>query len=62
MTKLKAAAIRAARTAAQTALAALGTTALIQDVDWAIVASTTALATVASVLTSIATTLPEVDG
>lgn len=61
MSKVKAAAIRAARTAAQTALAGLGSTALIQDVDWAIIGSTTALATVASILTSVATKLPEVD-
>lgn len=61
MTKLRAAAIRAARTVAQTALATIGTTAVIQDVDWALVGSTAALAGIVSLLTSAATTLPEVD-
>lgn len=59
--KIRAAAIRAARTVAQTALATIGTTAVIQDVDWALVGSTAALAGIVSLLTSAATTLPEVD-
>ena len=59
MTKLKAAAIRAGRTVAQTALAAIGTTAALQDVDWALVGSTAVLAGVVSLLTSAATDLPE---
>lgn len=64
MTKkwLKAAAIRAAKTMAQTAIAAIGTTALITEVNWAVVLSTSALAGVLSVLTSIVLGLPEVDG
>ena len=64
MTKkwLKAAAIRAAKTMAQTAVAAIGTTALITEVNWAVVLSTSALAGVLSVLTSIVLGLPEVDG
>ena len=62
MTKkwLKAAAIRAAKTMAQTAVATIGTTALITEVNWAVVLSTSALAGVLSVLTSLAG-LPEVD-
>ncbi len=54
----KCAAVRAGKTMAQSALGALGTTAMIQGVDWAIVAGTAALAGVASILTSI-TGLPE---
>ena len=59
MSKTRAAAIRAARTIAQTALATIGTTAVIQDVDWALVGSTAALAGIVSLLTSAATELPE---
>lgn len=56
----KAAAIRALRTVAQTAIATIGTTAMIQDVNWAVVGSTALLAGLLSVLTSIVTGLPEV--
>ena len=59
MSKVKAAAISALRTAAQTALAAIGATAAFDEVDWALVGSTTLLATIASVLTSVITDLPE---
>ena len=53
--------IRALRTVAQTAIATIGTTALIEEVNWAVVASASALAGVLSILTSIATGLPEVE-
>lgn len=48
------AAERAIKTAAQTTIAAVSTTALVQDLDWAIVGGTVAIATGLSVLTSIA--------
>ena len=57
-----AALIRAVRTLAQTAVATIGTTALITEVDWRVVASASAMAAVLSILTSIATGLPEVEG
>ena len=50
----KATAERAISTAAQTAIGAIGATALIHEVDWAIVGSTVALATVLSVLKGLA--------
>ena len=56
----KAAAIRALRTVAQTAIATIGTTAMIQDVNWMVVGSSALLAGLLSVLTSIVTGLPEV--
>lgn len=56
-----AAGIRALRTLAQTAIATIGTSALLSEVNWAVVASASALAAVLSILTSIATGLPEVE-
>jgi hypothetical protein len=56
----KAALIRAARTLCQTAVATIGTTAVMNEVDWGMVASASALAAVLSLLNSIATGLPEV--
>ena len=56
----KAALVRAIRTVCQTAIATIGTTALLQDVDWILVASSAALAGLLSILNSIATGLPEV--
>jgi hypothetical protein len=55
----KAAAVRAVKTIAQTAVATIGTTAMMSEVDWTMVASTAVLAGILSVLTSIAG-LPEV--
>lgn len=55
----KAASVRAIKTVAQTAVAAIGTTAAMHEVDWLLVVSTAALAGVLSLLTSVAG-LPEV--
>lgn len=55
----KAALIRAVRTICQTAIATIGTTAMIQDVNWLMVLSTASLAGLISILTSIVTGLPE---
>lgn len=61
MTKtwIKAAAVRAIKTCAQTAIATIGTSAILSAVDWKIVASASAVAGILSILTSIAG-LPEV--
>lgn len=56
---VKAAAVRAIKTVAQTAVGAIGASAIISEVDWVIVISASLLAGVVSVLTSIAG-LPEV--
>ena len=56
----KAALIRAVRTVCQTAIATIGTTAVLQDVNWILVLSSSALAGLLSILNSIATGLPEV--
>jgi hypothetical protein len=56
----KAAGIRAIRTVAQAAIATIGASALITEVNWLQVLSASALAGVLSILNSIATGLPEV--
>ena len=50
---LKAAAVRAARTVAQTAIATIGSSAVLADVDWMMVASASVLAGILSLLASI---------
>lgn len=57
---VKAAGVRAVKTIAQTAVATIGTSAVISEVDWRIVLSASLLSGILSVLTSIAG-LPEVD-
>lgn len=56
---LKAAGVRALKTMAQTAIATIGTTALLTEVNWAVVGSASVLAGLLSILTSVAG-LPEV--
>ncbi len=60
ITWIRAAGIRAIKTFAQTMIATIGTTAIIQDVNWAVVLSASALAALLSILTSVAG-LPEVE-
>lgn len=55
---LKAAGIRALKTVAQTAIATIGTTALMNEVNWIMVGSASLLAGILSMLTSISG-LPE---
>ena len=56
----KAALIRAIKTMCQTAIATIGTAAVLSDVNWMYVASATALSGILSILTSIGVGLPEV--
>lgn len=57
---VKAAGVRAVKTMAQTAVGLIGTSLVLTDVSWAVVASASVLAGVTSVLTSIAG-LPELE-
>lgn len=56
---IKAAGVRAIKTVAQTAVATIGTSAVISSVDWKVVASASALSGILSLLTSVAG-LPEI--
>lgn len=60
ITWAKAAGVRAVKTIAQSAIGAIGASAILTQVDWRIVASTAALSGIVSILTSIAG-LPEVN-
>ena len=59
-TWLKCAGIRALKTIAQTAIATIGTSVVLKDVDWLMVLSASLLAGILSILTSVAG-LPEVE-
>lgn len=56
----RAAAIRAIKTVAQTAVATIGTSAVLSEINWLMVASASAVAGILSLLTSVAG-LPEVE-
>lgn len=58
---LKASAVRAVKTMAQTAVATIGTSAVMGDVNWLMVASASTLSGIISILTSVAG-IPEVEG
>ena len=57
---IKAAGIRALKTVAQTAIATIGTTAVMEEVNWLMVGSASLLAGILSLLTSLAG-LPELE-
>lgn len=57
----KKAGYRALRTFCQVAIASIGTTALIEQVNWLVVLSTSSLSALVSLLTSIVLGIPETD-
>ena len=57
----KAAGVRAVKTMAQTAIGVIGSSLVISEIDWLMVASASVVAGVVSILTSVAG-LPEVKG
>lgn len=57
----KAAFIRAIKTICQTMLALIGTTTVMQEVNWCMIASASCLSGICSILTSVVTGLPEAD-
>ena len=61
LTFWKATGIRALRTVCQTAVALIGASKVLSDVNWEMLISASVLAGLLSVLTSIATGLPEVE-
>lgn len=58
---IKCALIRAIRTIAQSCIAIIGTSTLLSEIDWKMVVSASVVAGLLSILTSIATGLPEVE-
>ena len=60
-TFIKASLVRAIRTICQTAVAVIGTAFVLADVNWWAVVSASLLAGILSILTSVATGLPEVE-
>lgn len=60
-TFFKASLVRAIRTICQTAVAVIGSAFVITEVDWWVVISASLLAGILSILTSVATGLPEVE-
>lgn len=58
---IKYALIRMVRTIAQAAIATIGSSAMLSQVDWKLVVSASLLAGILSLLTSVATGLPEVE-
>lgn len=60
-TFIKASLIRCVRTICQTAVAMIGSATVLSSVDWKMVVSASLLSGILSILTSIATGLPEVE-
>ena len=60
-TFIKASLVRCCKTIAQAAISIIGTSVVLSDVSWTMVISASLLAGILSILTSVATGLPEVD-